>query len=121
MRRILTKMEFEVMSVLWEGEGPMSSTDIIMAAPIEFKQSTVQAVLRTLLKEGWIQIGGVSIHTKVPAREFVPVITNEEYVQSMLGKKSGFSMASHLIEKTEDVEELEKLDGMIQARLKSKR
>ena len=64
MRRILTKMEFEVMSVLWEGEGPMSSTDIIMAAPIEFKQSTVQAVLRTLLKEGWIQIGGVSIHTK---------------------------------------------------------
>lgn len=30
-------------------------------------------------------------------------------------------MASHLIEKTEDVEELEKLEGMIQARLKAKR
>ena len=120
MKRVLTKMEYEVMRVLWESDKPLSSREIMDSSAVEFKQSTVQTVLRTLLKEGWIEVGNVSIHTKVLAREFIPVVSNEEYAQSLLGKKGKFSMASRLIQQTDNVEELERLGELIEKRLKEK-
>lgn len=113
MKMFFTKKEYEIMNVLWDQERPLSSADIIERTE-DLPQSTVQAVLRKLLKEKLIEVKNVTIHTKVATREFTPTLTREEYIESLLGKGNCFRFAAQFIKKNEDKEELDHLEELIQ-------
>lgn len=113
MKKFFTKKEYEIMNVLWDQERPLSSTDILERTE-GLPQSTIQVVLRKLLKEKLIEVKNVTIHTKVATREFSPTLSREEYIGNLLGKGNSFRFAAQFIQKNEDKEELDRLEKMIQ-------
>ncbi len=113
MKKFFTKKEYEIMNVLWDQERPLSSADILERTE-GLPQSTIQVVLRKLLKEKLIEVKNVTIHTKVATREFSPTLSREEYIGNLLGKGNSFRFAAQFIQKNEDKEELDRLEKMIQ-------
>lgn len=61
--------EIEILNILAGGEKPMMSADIVDAGN-RLSQSTVQAVLRKLLKEGFVEVEGITHSGNVLARTY---------------------------------------------------
>lgn len=63
--------ELEILNVLWGSDNALTSMDIVDAGK-GLSQSTVQAVLRKLLKEGLIEVDGVTHSGNVLSRTYRP-------------------------------------------------
>lgn len=72
--------ELEILNILWNSETAMTSADII-AKGNDLSQSTVQAVLRKLLKEGLILVEGVTHSKNVLSRTFKPAEASRELIK----------------------------------------
>ena len=63
--------ELDVLNILWKTDNPMTSTDIVNEQK-GLTQSTVIAVLRKLLKDGLVEVAGVTHSGKVLSRTYRP-------------------------------------------------
>lgn len=63
--------DLDVLSILLNSSEPMTSTDIVNCGDKQLTQSTVIAVLRKLLKDGYVEVAGVTHSGKVLSRIYV--------------------------------------------------
>ena len=111
---ILKGKRYDIMNVLWEEGRPLSAFEINDIAP-ELKMPTVRRCLELLLKENIVKVAGMSMNGKVYARNYVPLLTREDYLkESTHNRKIGaVEMLKVLLEDkditVDDVEELQKI------------
>lgn len=71
--------EIEVLNILYGSEKPMISLDIVQAGN-NLSQSTVQAVLRKLLNEGFIEVDGIAHSSNVLSRAYKPTEKSKKII-----------------------------------------
>lgn len=75
----LNLREKDVLNILWKSNQDMTSTEIVDEMR-GLTQSTVIAVLRKLLKEGYVEVRGVTHSGKVLSRTYRPTEASKEKV-----------------------------------------
>lgn len=118
----LTHRELEVMHVLWSTDRALSAADIPPINP-ELKPNTVQAVLKKLLENSYIQVADIVYHRTVLTRTYRPVLTHEDYMHSQIEGTSltPGRLLADLIRKEQDIDALDELLRLIQEQRKSLR
>lgn len=71
--------ELDVLNILWKTDEPMTSTDIVNEQR-GLTQSTVIAVLRKLLKDGLVEVAGVTHSGKVLSRTYRPTEASRDLI-----------------------------------------
>ena len=83
--------ELEILNILWNSEKALTSSDIVEEGN-RLSQSTVQAVLRKLLKEGLIEVDGVTHSGNVLSRTYRPTEESRDVITKQFVKNySGIS------------------------------
>lgn len=76
----LSKNEFEIMSLLWKENKPLSRTEIIELSPDKtWKPSSIHILLNSLLEKEAIQVDGFVRTGKNYGRTYSVALTQEEY------------------------------------------
>lgn len=75
----LNPRELDVLNILWKSDQAMTSTDIVNEMR-GLTQSTVIAVLRKLLKEGLVEVDGVTHSGKVLSRTYRPTAASRNII-----------------------------------------
>ena len=70
--------EQEILNILWASDHEMSSLDIVETSSLS--QSTVQSVLRKLLKENLIEVVSITHSSNVLTRTFKPTLKSKELI-----------------------------------------
>ncbi len=97
--------ELDVLSILLNSNEAMTSTDIVNQRR-DLTQSTVIAVLRRLLQEGYIKVDGITHAGKVLSRTYVPTESARRVVLQCI--RELYQPFSDIISIEEVVEELSK-------------
>lgn len=100
--------ELEILNILWGSDKALTSTDIVEAGK-GLSQSTVQAVLRKLLKEGLVEVDGITHSGNVLSRTFRPVEKSKEIVLRQFIEQ--YKGISNIVSKGEVIKALEKMKG----------
>lgn len=83
--------ELEILNILWGSDKALTSMDIIEAGK-GLSQSTVQAVLRKLLKDGLVEVEGITHSGNVLSRTYRPTEKSKEVVlQQFVEQYKGIS------------------------------
>ena len=116
MKYKLSHKEVYVMQILWAAKEELSITDFIQRDP-ELSTSTVQVVLRSLLKKSYIKVANIVQHNKVFARTYLPVLSEEDYMMEQFNSSSLKPNAffASFIEKEDDLDSLDALEELIKA------
>lgn len=81
-----TQRDLDVMTILWNSEVSMKALDIAEASP-DLNINTVQAVLRKLLKNGFIEVGDIVYSGTVLSRAYRPKISQNDFTTLMIAKE----------------------------------
>ena len=112
----LSQRQLEIMQILWNSRKPMTASEIL-AQDDNLNINTVRVSLRSLEKKGYIKVGDIVHSGTVLARSYVPVVPIEKYVQEACNDLNGVlgsrEVLASLIEKIDDISELEELEKMI--------
>lgn len=74
----LTKRDFDIMTILWNSQTSMRASEIV-EADSNLNINTVQAVLRKLLKNGYIEVADIVYSGTVLSRSYQPIISKNEF------------------------------------------
>lgn len=113
----LTKRETQIMNVLWNSDEPLSAHDILTRSP-ELSRNTIQIVLKKLQTIGYIEVAGFGYNKNALTRTFKPIISQSEYVESTLAEGTSYVLAMNFIKSTNDEEQLDVLEKLIQEKKK---
>ena len=80
-----TRREQDVLEVLWNGEKPMTASEIVGANP-DLTMNTVQAVLRKLLGQKIIEVADIVYSGTVLSRSYRPIISHDEFIASQFSQ-----------------------------------
>lgn len=98
--------ELEILNILWGSDKALTSMDIVEAGK-GLSQSTVQAVLRKLLKDGLVGVEGVTHSGNVLSRTYRPTEKSKEVVlQQFVEQYKGIS---NIVSKDEVIKALEEV------------
>ena len=84
----LTKIEMEIMQVLWKHKKPLKAEEIIRLSPAnkKWKDSSIHIIMRSLLEKAAVKVEGYETTTTNKARVFKPAIDKEEYALNILNE-----------------------------------
>lgn len=83
--------ELEILNILWNSETALTSSDIVEEGN-RLSQSTVQAVLRKLLKDGLVTVEGVTHSGNVLSRTYRPTEASRDVItKQFVNNYSGIS------------------------------
>lgn len=74
----ITNRELDIMQLLWNAEKPLIASEIASLKP-DLTINTVQAVLRKLLKQGYIEIAEIVYSGTVLTRSYRPLISEQDF------------------------------------------
>ncbi len=99
--------EQEILNILWKSSKGLTSANIVEVGN-RLSQSTVQAVLRKLLKEGLIEVDGITHSGNVLSRVYRPTeksrkLILEQYIES-------YRAVMHIVSKQEIINALERVE-----------
>ena len=98
--------ELEILNILWGSDKALTSMDIVDAGK-GLSQSTVQAVLRKLLKDGLVEVGGITHSGNVLSRTYRPTEKSKEQVlQQFVEQYKGIS---NIVSREEVIKALEEV------------
>ncbi len=119
MPKRFTKKQLEVMKILWASPEPMIASEIVKQNE-DLNINTVQACLRSLIKDNAIEVSDIVYSGTVLTRSYTPVITKEAYFgttyQDIVGSEKSSSVFEALIGAETDVGELDKMEKLIKKR-----
>ena len=78
----LNPRDYDVLNVLWKTEKPMTSTDIANEQK-GLTQSTVMAVLRTLLRNNLVEVTGATYSGNVLSRTYRPTEESKKVIMDV--------------------------------------
>lgn len=81
-----TKRDLDVMTILWNSEVPMKASDIVEVSS-DLNINTVQAVLRKLLKNGFVEVADIVYSGTVLSRVYQPKISQDDFAMLMVEKE----------------------------------
>ena len=76
---MINPRELEILNILWNSEEPMTSSQIVNVGDM-LSQSTVQTVLRKLLKAKLVEVTGVTYSGNVLSRTYKPSETSRDVI-----------------------------------------
>ncbi|MCL1878809.1 MAG: BlaI/MecI/CopY family transcriptional regulator [Defluviitaleaceae bacterium] len=81
----LTVKEAEIMTVLWNSESPLTTTEIIETSPNRtWQDRSIFVIMRSLLKKGAVVLDRYKPTAGKHARSYKPLITTEDYVLEVI-------------------------------------
>ena len=84
----LTNSEEDLMELFWEKKEPLTSVDISeFSADRSWNVNYIHMMLRSLLKKGMIEVCGTVQCGTQYARQFVPIVTKEQYAAKLVMSK----------------------------------
>ena len=84
----LTNSEEDLMELFWEKKEPLTSVDISeFSADRSWNGNYIHMMLRSLLKKGMIEVCGTVQCGTQYARQFVPIVTKEQYAAKLVMSK----------------------------------
>lgn len=117
----LSKKQLEVMKLFWESPTPLIASEIVKSSK-DLQINTVQACLRSLIKKEYIEIDDIIYSGTVLTRSYRPLITKEKYFnntyEDIMGNASSSQLMASLIEEESDLETLEKLETLLQDKIR---
>lgn len=105
----MNKRELEVICIIAKAGTPLTSTQIVMQKK-ELTQSTVQAVLRILLKRGDVDTVGVTHSGNVLSRTFAITEKGKEHILNDL--LDHYRMISSVVSVNEVVTALQQIENV---------
>lgn len=116
----LSKRENQIMIALWNSYVPLSASALKKNLDEDVSIYTIQQVLQKLLKKDYIKVDRIVQHEKALMREYVPVISQVEYITSFVNQKTSFELASNFIKETDNLDAIIELEKLINIKLKEK-
>ena len=116
----LSKRENQIMIALWNSSVPLSASALKKNLDEDVSIYTIQQVLQKLLKKDYIKVDRIVQHEKALMREYVPVISQVEYITSFVNQKTSFELASNFIKETDNLDAIIELEKPINIKLKEK-
>lgn len=116
----LSKRENQIMIALWNSSVPLSASALKINLDEDVSIYTIQQVLQKLLKKDYIKVDRIVQHEKALMREYVPVISQVEYITSFVNQKTSFELASNFIKETDNLDAIIELEKLINIKLKEK-
>lgn len=116
----LSKRENQIMIALWNSSVPLSASALKKNLDEDVSIYTIQQVLQKLLKKDYIKADRIVQHEKALMREYVPVISQVEYITSFVNQKTSFELASNFIKETDNLDAIIELEKLINIKLKEK-
>ena len=116
----LSKRENQIMIALWNSSVPLSASALKKNLDEDVSIYTIQQVLQKLLKKDYIKVDRIVQHEKALMREYVPVISQVEYITSFVNQKTSFELASNFIKETDNLDAIIELERLINIKLKEK-
>ena len=116
----LSKRENQIMFALWNSSVPLSASALKKNLDEDVSIYTIQQVLQKLLKKDYIKVDRIVQHEKALMREYVPVISQVEYITSFVNQKTSFELASNFIKETDNLDAIIELEKLINIKLKEK-
>ena len=116
----LSKRENQIMIALWNYSVPLSASALKKNLDEDVSIYTIQQVLQKLLKKDYIKVDRIVQHEKALMREYVPVISQVEYITSFVNQKTSFELASNFIKETDNLDAIIELEKLINIKLKEK-
>lgn len=116
----LSKRENQIMIALWNSSVPLSASALKKNLDEDVSIYTIQQVLQKLLKKDYIKVDRIVQHEKALMREYVPVISQVEYITSFVNQKTSFELASNFIKETDNLDAIIELGKLIIIKLKEK-
>lgn len=116
----LSKRENQIMIALWSSSVPLSASALKKNLDEDVSIYTIQQVLQKLLKKDYIKVDRIVQHEKALMREYVPVISQVEYITSFVNQKTSFELASNFIKETDNLDAIIELEKLINIKLKEK-
>lgn len=84
----LTNSEEDLMELFWKKKEPLTSVDISeFSADRSWNGNYIHMMLRSLLKKGMIEVCGTVQCGTQYARQFVPIVTKEQYAAKLVMSK----------------------------------
>lgn len=83
----LTSTEYDILSILWSSEQPLSRADIVERSG-DLKTNTANILLKRLLDAGYIKIADYVQIVSANARRYLPALTYEEYAANEIVRQS---------------------------------
>ena len=114
----LSKRENQIMIALWNSSVPLSASALKKNLDEDVSIYTIQQVLQKLLKKDYIKVNRIVQHEKALMREYVPVISQVEYITSFVNQKTSFELASNFIKETDNLDAIIELEKLINIKLK---
>ena len=116
----LSKRENQIMIALWNSSVPLSASALKKNLDEDVSIYTIQQVLQKLLKKDYIKVDRIVQHEKALMREYVPVISQVEYITSFVNQKTSFELASNFIKENDNLDAIIELEKLINIKLKEK-
>ena len=116
----LSKRENQIMIALWNSSVPLSASALKKNLDEDVSIYTIQQVLQKLLKKDYIKVDRIVQHEKALMREYVPVISQVEYITSFVNQKTSFELASNFIKEPDNLDAIIELEKLINIKLKEK-
>lgn len=116
----LSKRENQIMIALWNSSVLLSASALKKNLDEDVSIYTIQQVLQKLLKKDYIKVDRIVQHEKALMREYVPVISQVEYITSFVNQKTSFELASNFIKETDNLDAIIELEKLINIKLKEK-
>lgn len=85
---MINQRELDIMRILYEIGEPCTVMDIVNYE-LALTQSTVTAVLRKLLKSGFVEVIGVAHSGRVLSRTYIPTDSGRNYLRSCFAEVAG--------------------------------
>lgn len=113
MKKILSGRELEIMKILWNSEKPLIASEITTIQP-SLSINTIHSVLKTLLKNKFIEVSEIVYSGTVLTRSYAPAVTLADYLKDNFFFASTLTAVSSFIEKETDQEVIEDLEKLLQ-------
>lgn len=117
LKRQLSKRELDVMNVLWNSDKPLVASEIAQMNP-KLSINTVHTVLKSLLKDNFVEVSDIVYSGTVLTRSYVSVVKIADYISENFLSGITLQVVSAFIDKEKDKNVLLKLDDMLTQRIK---
>ncbi len=120
----ITNRDLDILNILWNSEKPMTASEIV-ATGDALTTNTVQAVLRKLLKQAWVEVADIVYSGTVLCRSYRPTMTSKEFALTQLAEEfkelqsevSTSSLVATLLDNEPDIQrraaEIEELEQLL--------
>ena len=107
----LTRREEDMLKTLWASDEPMSARAVANSAGISM--NTVQAVLRKLLRTGYIETAKIGYSGTVLTREYVATVSEADYYTTVISSRAIKALVQQFISNDATADDLKDIQQAI--------